>query len=106
MNGNLLASTICDFDGDGIMYSLNIDLDNDDIVNSLPAAFGVYGLCDTVKVNGTQATNLTYKILDLATNRNYDTYQYDSDNDGCNDVLEAGFTEVSSNSGELRRTWD
>ena len=93
-----------DSDNDGI-YDLvesghsSADANNDGIIDGAQALFGTNGLFDaleTVADNGT----LNYTIADSNTNGAIDSIELDSDSDGCNDVLEAGYTDANSD-GEL-----
>lgn len=89
-----------DSDNDGI-YDLfeaghsEADLNNDGIIDGTPTAFGTNGLFDMVE---TVADNgiLNYPISDSDLDGNIDAQELDSDNDGCNDVIEAGFTDSNS----------
>ena len=93
-----------DSDNDGI-YDLfeaghgEIDADNDGIIDGLASSFGANGLFDNVE---TIADNgiLNYVIADSDSDGNIDAQELDSDNDGCFDVFEAGFTDANSD-GEL-----
>lgn len=113
--GTLLVSALCDTDGDGLLNSLDLDSDNDgiyDIVESgvlnetgvndsnndgvidgIASTFGNNGLFTNIEDNDMPYANLTYSISDSDTDGTYDSYELDADNDSCNDVLEAGYTD-------------
>ncbi|MBQ4822150.1 Ig-like domain-containing protein, partial [Aquimarina sp. MMG016] len=121
-NGSSLNSNgvvaILDTDGDGIINSLDLDSDNDGVFDIIEAdADSVSGVADadsngridgadstTVGANGlfdsvettAESNVLAYTIADSDTNSTYDPYQLDSDNDSCNDVEEAGYTDDNS----------
>jgi len=118
-NGSTLNAngvvTILDTDGDGIINNLDLDSDNDGIFDIIEAnATSVSGVADTddngridgansgtVGANGVfdtvetvaESGLLAYTIADSDSNSTYDPYQLDSDNDSCNDVDEAGYTD-------------
>ncbi len=120
--GVLFASALCDSDGDGVMNSLDLDSDNDgiyDIVESgvltiagvndgnndgiidgATSAFGNNGLHTNIEDNDLAYANLTYTITDSDADGIYDPFELDADNDGCNDVLEAGYSD-NNNDGIL-----
>ncbi len=113
--GELFASAVCDTDGDGISNHLDLDSDNDgimDIVESgvldisgvsdsnndgridgATSGSGSNGLYNGIEDNDTTYAILSYTILDSNVDGIYDGYTLDADGDGCNDVLEAGFTD-------------
>ncbi|MCM5664205.1 hypothetical protein [Galbibacter mesophilus] len=101
-----------DTDGDGIANSLDLDSDNDGIYDAVEAGHGktinssgrVTGAVGADGIpNSVQATtqpdsgNINYNILDSDNNNIADYISLDSDADGCNDVLEAGFTDPDGN---------
>lgn len=116
--GVLFASALCDTDGDGLLNSLDLDSDNDgiyDIVESgvlteagvndsnndgvidgIASAFGNNGLYTNIEDNDMPYANLTYAIFDSDADGIYDPYELDADNDSCNDVTEAGYTDNNS----------
>ena len=120
--GVLFASALCDSDGDGIINSFDLDSDNDgiyDIVESgvlnvagvndgnndgiidgATSAFGNNGLHTNIEDNDLAYANLTYTITDSDADGIYDPFELDADNDGCNDVIEAGYTD-NNNDGIL-----
>ncbi len=113
--GELFASAVCDTDGDGISNHLDLDSDNDgimDIVESgvldisgvsdgnndgridgATSGSGTNGLFNNIEDNDTSYAILSYAILDSDSDGSYDAYVLDADGDGCNGVLEAGFTD-------------
>lgn len=118
LNGTIFASAICDSDGDGLDNSLDLDSDNDgiyDIVESgvlaisgvndtnnngiidgVPATFGANGLFSIIENIDTGYADLNYSVSDSDGDNIYDPYELDSDNDSCNDVNEAGYTDPNS----------
>ncbi|MCM4172000.1 hypothetical protein DHD32_10950 [Arenibacter sp. TNZ] len=120
--GVLFASALCDSDGDGVINSLDLDSDNDgiyDIVESgvldvagindannngiidgAASAFGNNGLHTNIEDNDLAYTNLTYSIADTDVDGIYDPFEIDADNDACNDVVEAGYSD-NNNDGIL-----
>jgi hypothetical protein len=120
--GVLFASALCDTDGDGIINSLDLDSDNDgiyDIVESgvldvagindanndgiidgAASSFGNNGLHTNIEDNDLAYANLAYSIADTDADGIYDPFELDADNDGCNDVDEAGYSD-NNNDGIL-----
>ena len=118
LNGTIFASAICDTDGDGLDNSLDLDSDNDgifDIVESgvlatlgvndadnngvidgASATFGTNGLFLNIENIDTSYADLIYSISDSDGDGTYDPYELDADNDNCNDVNEAGYTDPNS----------
>ncbi|WP_271785199.1 DUF6923 family protein, partial [Aquimarina algiphila] len=102
-----------DFDGDGIVDRLDLDSDNDGIYDviesggSLSAASGQEGRHDddddnTNNKNTDGVPSLANggngnTPIDTETDGSLDFLNLDSDNDGCNDVIEAGFTDGDNN---------
>lgn len=96
-----------DTDGDGLANGLDLDSDNDGILDAVEAGHGVAtvngripgpvgadGIPDAVQApsqydNGT----INYSIADSNNDTFLDYVSTDSDGDGCNDVLEAGYTD-------------
>lgn len=113
--GSLFASAICDTDGDGVSNELDLDSDNDgiyDIVESgvlnepgvadanndgvidgATGGSGSNGLFNGIEDNDTEYAILSYSVLDSDSDGTYDAFSLDADGDGCNDVIEAGFTD-------------
>lgn len=113
--GDLFASAVCDTDGDGIRNELDLDSDNDgifDIVESgvlnlggvsdsnndgvidgAISGSGSNGLYNSIEDNDTEYAIPSYSVLDSDADGTYDPYSTDSDGDGCNDVVESGFTD-------------
>ena len=124
-SGELFASAICDSDGDGISNELDLDSDNDgiyDIVESgvlnepgvadsnndgridgATSGSGSNGLYNSIEDNDLSYANLTYTVSDSDSDGITDPYELDADGDGCNDVVEAGFTD-DNDDGELGPT--
>jgi len=124
LQGVLFASALCDSDGDGVINSLDLDSDNDgiyDIVESgvldvagindannngiidgAASAFGNNGLHTNIEDNDLAYTNLTYSIADTDVDGIYDPFEIDADNDACNDVVEAGYSD-NNNDGYFGR---
>ncbi len=117
LNSNGVCANL-DSDGDGIINSLDLDSDNDgilDIVESgatsisgvndadadgridsaSSANVGANGLFDTIET-ATDSGLLAYTIADSGSDTTYDFLELDADNDGCNDVEEAGYTDDNS----------
>lgn len=113
--GELFASAICDTDGDGISNEVDLDSDNDgiyDIVESgvlnesgvsdsnndgridgATSSSGSNGLFNSIEDNDMAYANFTYTVFDSDSDGTTDPYELDADGDGCNDVIEAGFTD-------------
>jgi hypothetical protein len=113
--GELFASSVCDTDGDGISNHLDLDSDNDGIMDIVESGVldisgvsdsnndgridgaisgsGSNGLYNSIEDNDTAYAILSYSILDSDSDGSYDAYVLDADGDGCNGVLEAGFTD-------------
>ncbi len=102
-----------DSDSDGVKDYLDLDSDNDGIydlvesgnnaadinldgvVDGLPTSFGTNGLSDSIETSAdSQVINYTIADTDGDGIRNY--IELDSDNDLCNDVIEAGFLDPNS----------
>jgi gliding motility-associated-like protein len=108
-----VAIVASDFDGDTVPDYLDLDSDNDGIydvfesgsgaldvdlngmVDGLPASFGTNGLSNSLETaidNG--IINYTIANSDATGLNNY--VDLDSDNDGCFDVTDAGFTDANN----------
>jgi hypothetical protein len=101
-----------DTDADGIPDRVDLDSDNDGIYDVVEAghdlvhtngvligAVGSDGILDALQSNpNNQSTN--YIISDTDGDGFFDVVDLDSDADGCNDVIEAGFTDGDGD-GEL-----
>lgn len=96
-----------DTDGDGLANSLDLDSDNDGILDAVEAGHGVAlvngripgpvgadGIPDAVQAPGQYDNGtINYNIADSNNDTVLDYVSTDSDSDGCNDVLEAGFAD-------------
>ena len=114
LNANGVCANL-DTDGDGIIDSMDLDSDNDGITDleesgaiSIPGVadadfdgridtasstnVGTNGIFDAIETAADSGL-LSYTLNDSDADTNYDFLELDSDNDGCNDVLEAGFTD-------------
>ena len=114
VNAIIWASGI-DTDFDGVNDHLDLDSDNDGIFDAIEAGHdqvqvngrltgpvGTDGVPDSTQNAGQENSgNVNYTILDSDTNTLFDFRDLDSDGDGCNDVLEAGFTESTITLGTL-----
>jgi len=115
---NDLMNGTCDEDADGVRNIIDLDSDNDGIYDAVEAGHneshtlgrlngevGGDGLVNVIQAFGQGDSGvINYTILDSDNDANYDFFESDSDADGCEDVLEAGYTESSISSGELRGT--
>jgi gliding motility-associated-like protein len=98
-DGDLIANYLdVDADNDGI-YDLveaghNLtDANQDGIIDNANATFGINGLVDDLEITpDDKILAINYTIADTDADRNFNFLELDSDNDGCNDVIEAGFT--------------
>ncbi|UOB16880.1 lamin tail domain-containing protein [Abyssalbus ytuae] len=107
-----------DTDGDGVPNNFDLDSDNDGIYDIIEAGHdqsftngiflgtvGIDGVPDTVQDAGQENSGtVNYSIRDSDGDNVYDFLESDSDNDGCNDVIEAGFTSSTTTLGELNGT--
>ena len=105
MNGQIRFSGECDTDGDGIFNRFDLDSDNDGIYDAVEAGHGqaitngaINGAVGTDGVPNLVQTDpnggsINYAYTDSDGDGILDSIELDSDNDGCNDVLEAGFTD-------------
>ncbi len=116
MNGELRFSEECDTDLDGILNRFDLDSDNDGIYDAVEAghgqthtngillgAVGTDGVPNSVQANPNSKV-VNYVLQDSDGDTISDTTELDSDNDGCADVLEAGYTESGTVTGELQGT--
>ncbi|MFK8058360.1 MAG: SdrD B-like domain-containing protein, partial [Saprospiraceae bacterium] len=112
-NTNLLT---CDFDGDGIPNYLDLDSDNDGIfdvdeaghaaadanddgvIDGAPSSFGVNGLFDAVETSADNGI-INYGIADSEPSPDgiFDSYELDSDGDGCLDAAEESVSDTDAN---------
>ncbi|WP_160111925.1 HYR domain-containing protein, partial [Aquimarina sp. AU58] len=100
-----------DTDGDNIVDRLDLDSDNDGIYDAVEAghnqahvngvvsgALSSDGVPDAVQAPGSESSGtINYTVADSDTDNNYNFLELDSDADGCNDVIEAGFTDGDNN---------
>ncbi|MCF6347986.1 MAG: gliding motility-associated C-terminal domain-containing protein, partial [Flavobacteriaceae bacterium] len=77
-----------------------VDLNNDGILDGNPADFGANGLLDLIETDDTTAATVTNPTADSDGDGIPDSNELDADDDGCNDVTEAGFIDTDS-SGRL-----
>ncbi|WP_117882217.1 T9SS type B sorting domain-containing protein [Aureibaculum luteum] len=105
----ILDQSDLDSDNDGIYDvvesgQLNgttvVDLNNDGILDGNTADFGTNGLLDLIESDDTAAATLTNVTADSDGDSIPDSHELDADNDGCNDVIEAGLVDVDG-SGRL-----
>ncbi len=121
----VISTPAClDSDNDGVPNDLDIDADNDGIFDIIEAGNGALdtnndGIIDLAS-SGTVGSNGVYDPIETTpdsgalnpSNEANDTdgdglpdhFDYDSDADGCLDVIEAGFTESTTKPGELQGT--
>ncbi len=111
-NGDGIVDSF-DADGDGVPNHFDLDADNDgiyDVVESssgqpfnngrLLSAVGTDGIPNSVQASGQQNSgNVNYIVADSETSPDgiADYLELDADGDGCNDVIEAGYTDDDSN---------
>ncbi|MDF4204971.1 Ig-like domain-containing protein [Maribacter sp. SA7] len=103
---------IFDTDGDGVPNHFDLDTDNDgiyDVVESgsdqaftagvVTGAVGTDGIPNSVQASGQQNSGaVSYTVSDSETTSDgiFDFLELDADGDGCNDVIEAGFTDPNA----------
>jgi large repetitive protein len=103
-----------DTDSDGVVDRLDLDADNDGIpdiveaghtaldanqdgrVDGTPASFGNNGLLDSLET-APDSGIINYPLRNTDGDRVYDFQDLDSDNDGINDVIEAGGQDADGN---------
>ncbi len=107
---SMTASDSCnnDIDGDGVPNGLDLDSDNDgiyDVIESGNEALdtnndGIISGLDTgyldSDLNGASDVTESNVLKDSDADGIIDVFELDSDNDGCNDVQEAGYTDGNS----------
>lgn len=100
-----------DTDGDGVPDYLDLDSDNDGIFDIIESGspgnstntngitvgpnFGLNGL-DNALETAIDSGIINYTVADTDNDGIFNYLELDSDNDGCNDVTEAGFTDVNN----------
>jgi gliding motility-associated-like protein len=100
-----------DTDNDGVFDFIDVDADNDGIfdieesghglldanfdgmIDNAIALIGMNGLVNSLETN-TDSGILNYLITDTDTDALFNFLELDSDNDTCNDVIEAGFKDL------------
>ncbi len=108
MTGQFRFSGECDTDGDGIFNRFDLDSDNDGIYDAVEAghgqphtlgvvngAVGTDGIPNAVQIDP-NGRFVNYTVFDSNSDGAIDSISLDSDGDGCNDVLEAGFTDPNT----------
>ncbi len=113
---DISINILCDTDNDGIVDSLDLDSDNDgvyDVAESgqltngsgavdanndgvLDGAVGNNGYNDTIENNDTSGAIPNTPTSDADNDGIIDSQELDADNDDCNDVTEAGYTDGDS----------
>ncbi|PQJ72547.1 T9SS type B sorting domain-containing protein [Polaribacter butkevichii] len=105
--------TNIDTDNDGVKNYLDYDADNDGIFDATEANHSLdvdfngtidtfidinkNGLADSLENDTTvQTLSLKYTIADTDGDNVFNFLELDADNDGCNDVIEAGFTDYNN----------
>ena len=107
-----VKQTFCDFDNDGVPNQMDLDSDNDGLYDvyeaghsvpstdgSLTGKVGTNGLLDILETTA-DSDNINYSLSDSNTDGTADFITLDADDDGCNDVLEAGFADADGD-GQL-----
>ncbi|MEM6963112.1 MAG: discoidin domain-containing protein [Bacteroidota bacterium] len=112
---DLLIYIDCDLDEDGISNSIDLDSDNDGIfdldeaghtatdtnddgiIDGSNSLFGANGLFDALETSGDNGI-INYSISDSENSPDgiYDSYELDSDGDGCFDALEESVSDVDT----------
>jgi gliding motility-associated-like protein len=103
-----------DIDSDGIKNYLDLDSDNDGIfdtteaghnldtnfngiVDNVNTIVGINGLADTLEATpDSKVLAINYIIANTDSDIEFNFLELDSDNDGCFDVIEAGFTDQNN----------
>lgn len=89
-----------DSDNDGIYDTVEaghnaIDADNNGVVDGLPIDFGMNGLLNALETFA-DSQLLNYTVADTDGDKIWNFVDWDSDNDNCSDVLEAGFLDPNN----------
>ena len=108
--------TLVDSDADGVIDYLDLDSDNDGILDVNESgstaldsnldgvidgnAFGVNGLADSIET-ATDSSILNYTLANTDSDALNNYLDSESDEDGCLDVVEAGYTLFDSSAGTL-----
>ena len=108
---------LADTDNDGVTNNLDLDSDNDGIfdlveagslandsnsdgrIDGLPANFGPNGIFNAIETSPNSGI-INYTITDSNTDGKENYISSESDGDGCNDVIEAGFLDQNED-GQL-----
>lgn len=99
-----------DADNDGIFdivenNNAHLDLNNDGIIDASNGTVGANGLFDIIETSADSGIVASgYQTIDTDNDLIADYNEIDSDDDGCKDVIEAGFTENIAKPGELQGT--
>ncbi|MCB0485688.1 MAG: hypothetical protein KDC47_05795, partial [Flavobacteriaceae bacterium] len=80
-----------------------VDLNLDGILDGNPLDFGTNGLLNLIETDDTLLAITTIPVADSDTDGTPDALELNSDGDGCNDVAEAGFTDLNGD-GRLGTT--
>ncbi|MGJ8746090.1 T9SS type B sorting domain-containing protein, partial [Polaribacter sp.] len=110
-----INETANDTDNDGVLNYLDVDSDNDGIfdvveanhqlvdanldgiIDNANATIGINGLVNALEtVPDAKTLAINYTIADTDADAIFDFIELDADNDGCNDVIEAGFTDQNN----------
>ena len=87
-----------DSDNDGIFDATeaghNLDTDFDGLVDNANSLVGINGLVDNLEtVPDAKVLSINYNVANTDNDNDFDFVEPDADDDGCNDVIEAGFTD-------------
>jgi len=104
-NDGILNYLDLDSDNDGILDSTeanhNLDADFDGRVDNANAIIGLNGFVDNLEITpDSKSLSIKYTIADTDGDNIFNFVELDADNDECNDVIEAGFTD-QNNDGYL-----
>ena len=105
---DIMVSAICDFDGDGIANSLDLDADDDGIYDIVEAGHGYLdndhdgrtdynvgnnGLDNTLETDDSSSASMNYNLPDTDNTGNPNYLDIDSDDDGIVDNIEGQPTD-------------
>ncbi|ARV07894.1 hypothetical protein BTO04_14850 [Polaribacter sp. SA4-10] len=90
-----------DSDNDGIFDATeaghNLDTDFDGLVDNANSSAGINGLADNLEtVPDAKALSINYKVANTDNDNDFNFVEPDADDDDCNDVIEAGFTDQNN----------